>query len=313
MLQLHERINSLRELIVKDDTEPAARESQAGILLQDVEIFQSEIGELRSLGLKAESKRQSDIQALADAGNGMVDTMKNILVTCQQATQESSEKKSEIVNFETNLTKAENAIESLPDCTDATQGARQLSQLEGIRHDIAQIQRDCMDLLATNPQSKNLQKTYVNASSAEKKRSAKSAQIEGSIRKWDEIADQLNQIELWCQKKENFDEFDDNLERRQVELKSTIEQSERHITTLGDIENDSLLDRVVAIRDKTTAEADDTENIINLTKSIMSELNTVTSDLNTYQTEFNSLGSRVKIQSSIRVHAFSLNLPIKKN
>ena len=78
-------------------------------------------------------------------------------------------KKSEIVTFETNLTKAEHAIESLPECTDATQGARQLSQLEGIRHDVAQIQKECMDLLATNPQSKNLQQTYGNATGIEKK------------------------------------------------------------------------------------------------------------------------------------------------
>ena len=74
-----------------------------------------------------------------------------------------------------------------------------------------------------------------------------------------------------------------------------MDQSERHITTLADIENDSLLDRVVAIRDKATTEAEDIESIINLTKSIMSELNSITSDLDTYQTEFNSLGSRVKI------------------
>ena len=74
-----------------------------------------------------------------------------------------------------------------------------------------------------------------------------------------------------------------------------MDQSERHITTLADIENDSLLDRVVAIRDKATTEAEDIENIINLTKSIMTELNSITSDLDTYQTEFNSLGSRVKI------------------
>ena len=74
-----------------------------------------------------------------------------------------------------------------------------------------------------------------------------------------------------------------------------MDQSERHISTLADIENDSLLDRVVAIRDKATTEAEDIENIINLTKSIMTELNTITSDLDTYQTEFNSLGLRVKI------------------
>ena len=110
------------------------------ILLQDVENFQFEISELRNMGIEAESKRQADIQALHDAAGGMVETMRDILKTCQQATQESSDKKSEVAGFEASLTKAENAIESMPECTDTTQGARQLSQLEGIRHDIVRGQ-----------------------------------------------------------------------------------------------------------------------------------------------------------------------------
>ena len=125
---------------VKDESEPAAREGQAEILLQDVENFQFEISELRNMGIEAESKRQADIQALHDAAGGMVETMRDILKTCQQATQESSDKKSEVAGFEASLTKAENAIESMPECTDTTQGARQLSQLEGIRHDIVRGQ-----------------------------------------------------------------------------------------------------------------------------------------------------------------------------
>ena len=111
-------------------------------------------------------------------------------------------KKSEIVTFETNLTKAEHAIESLPECTDATQGARQLSQLEGIRHDVAQIKKKIAWICWQRIHSqRTCNRPMAMRLALRKKRSAKSAQIEGSIKKWDESADLLNQIELWCQKK----------------------------------------------------------------------------------------------------------------
>ena len=146
-----------------------------------------------------------------------------------------------------------------------------------------------MDLLATNPQSKNLQETYVNATGIEKKRSAKSAKIEGSIKKWDESADMLNQVELWCQKKENFDEFDDDLERRGAELRATIAEAVKHLATCGDLENETLLSRVRAISERSGIDADEIENMINLTESIKTELDSITADLDAYQAEFNQI------------------------
>ena len=320
MLQLSERINSLRELIgmiqildfflllklepffdretVKDESEPAAREGQAEILLQDVENFQFEISELRNMGIEAESKRQADIQSLYDAAGGMVETMRDILATCQQATQESSDKKSEVAGFEASLTKAENAIESMPECSDTTQGARQLSQLEGIRHDIAQIQKECLDLLSTNPQSKNLEQTYVSATGIEKKRAAKSAEIETVIKKMDESADLLNQIELWCQRKENFDDFEENLEKRIEVLNETISEAESHEATLQKVQSEGLMERVLAIKERSEKEIEELESVISLTKSITTDLRSITASLDDYQKEFNSLIKNVATAAS---------------
>ena len=163
---------------------------------------------------------------------------------------------------------------------------------------LAQIQKDCLDLLSTNPQSKNLEQTYVSATGIEKKRAAKSTEIESVIKKMDESADLLNQIELWCQRKENFDDFEENLEKRIEALNETISEAVSHEANLQKVHDEGLTERVLGIKRKSEKEIEELESVISLTQSITTDLGSITKNLDEYQKEFNSLIKNVATAAS---------------
>ena len=320
LIQLNERIVKLQEQIMNDQEEPIARESQANFLYQDAESFQQDIAELRALGMAAESKRQSDIQALAKAGSDMLKKIKEILSTCRQAAQESAERKTELIGFQTNLTKARNAIQNLPECSDPVQGSRQLSQLEDIRHDVAQISRECDELLSANPQSKKLKEQSESATEIEAMRSTKASQIETQIKNWEDESEVLNQIELWAQKKENEleaifgdegDEGESMLEAKQAQLEDIRVGAIKYLQTINENQSslgqsDSLKNRLENLRDRAKSEQDELENTIELMKSINSELATIVQKTETFTSEFHSVVKNVSEagNSTVRLEQF---------
>ena len=143
-----------------------------------------------------------------------------------------------------------------------------------------------------------MEQTYVSATGIEKKRAAKSTEIESVIKKMDESADLLNQIELWCQRKENFDDFEENLEKRIEALNETISEAVSHEANLQKVHDEGLTERVLGIKRKSEKEIEELESVISLTQSITTDLGSITKNLDEYQKEFNSLIKNVATAAS---------------
>ena len=104
MLQLNQRIGSLQEQLLNDNENPSERESQAKILLQDVEGFQQTTSELRASDV--EPNGFADITPLSKTASTMHQKVTELLGLCQKAIQESVERKSEFAEFQQILSKA---------------------------------------------------------------------------------------------------------------------------------------------------------------------------------------------------------------
>ena len=74
MLQLNKRIGQLQNYLLSERENPTERESQAKILLQDIEAFQQEISELRASD--AASGEIGDIAPLAETAESMHEKVK---------------------------------------------------------------------------------------------------------------------------------------------------------------------------------------------------------------------------------------------